>query len=563
MLSQCTCCQSKFTITDLEKIFFEKISPSFVDKKYLISTPKLCPDCRQQIRLAFRNERKVYNRNCDFCKTSFISVYSPDKHFPVYCNKCWWSDAWDPMSYGRDFDFSCSFFDQWKELWYSVPKLGVINWGNNVNSDYTNDTLSNVNCYLTFDGDQGQDCYFGETFSKVKDCVDFLFLKECELCYEVMNCSNCYNLQYSRFCENCSDSYFLLDCIGCKHCFGCTNLVQKEYYIFNKPYSKEEYEQTIASFELGNHIKREVMKKRAEEFFVTQFKRAYRGHMNENANGNNLNNCQNVTDSFDCNNVRDSQYCTNLIAGATDCVDVDGWGDNTALAYNSAMVSLGAQHVIGSYYVAFDSHDVYHSAFCWQGCSNLFGCADLRHKEYCILNKQYSKEEYLELVPKIIEHMQSTGEWGQFFPSSLSAFGYNETVANEYMPLAKEAILQKGFQWSDYEAPKPKVENVLQAHELPEDIRDVTDDIVNVAIVCEITGRLFRIVKPELSFYRQHSIPLPHRHPDQRHTDRMNLRPPRKLWQRNCQKCNREIVTPYSSDQPDVVYCEECYSKAL
>jgi len=31
--------------------------------------------------------------------------------------------------------------------------------------------------------------------------------------------------------------------------------------------------------------------------------------------------------------------------------------------------------------------------------------------KYCILNKQYSKEEYEELVPKIIEHMQKTGEW--------------------------------------------------------------------------------------------------------------------------------------------------------
>jgi hypothetical protein len=28
-------------------------------------------------------------------------------------------------------------------------------------------------------------------------------------------------------------------------------------------------------------------------------------------------------------------------------------------------------------------------------------------KEYCILNKQYTKEEYEILVPKIIEHMKT------------------------------------------------------------------------------------------------------------------------------------------------------------
>ena len=31
--------------------------------------------------------------------------------------------------------------------------------------------------------------------------------------------------------------------------------------------------------------------------------------------------------------------------------------------------------------------------------------------------------------------MKKTGEWGEFFPSSISPFGYNETVAMEYYPI--------------------------------------------------------------------------------------------------------------------------------
>ncbi|MDP2669631.1 MAG: hypothetical protein Q8O99_01100 [bacterium] len=38
----------------------------------------------------------------------------------------------------------------------------------------------------------------------------------------------------------------------------------------------------------------------------------------------------------------------------------------------------------------------------------MFGCSNLRNKQYCIFNKQYTQEEYEQLVPKIITHMQET-----------------------------------------------------------------------------------------------------------------------------------------------------------
>jgi hypothetical protein len=90
------------------------------------------------------------------------------------------------------------------------------------------------------------------------------------------------------------------------------------------------------------------------------------------------------------------------------------------------------------------------SYLCPQNVSNLFLCVGLRNKSYCILNKQYTKEEYEELVPRIIEKMMTTPlrqgfegqmEWGEFFPTSLSPFGYNETVAQEYFPMMREEAL--------------------------------------------------------------------------------------------------------------------------
>ena len=97
---------------------------------------------------------------------------------------------------------------------------------------------------------------------------------------------------------------------------------------------------------------------------------------------------------------------------------------------------------------------------------------------------------------------------------------------------------------SEYEIPFPNT-----------DAKDV--------IICEVSGKPFRLIKPELEFYRKHNIPLPRRHPDVRHAERMKLRNPRKLWDRKCAKCGIDIKTTYAPEKPETVYCEECYNKEI
>jgi CxxC-x17-CxxC domain-containing protein len=145
----------------------------------------------------------------------------------------------------------------------------------------------------------------------------------------------------------------------------------------------------------------------------------------------------------------------------------------------------------------------------------------------------------------------------------MSPFGYNETVANEYFPLEKENAIENNFNWSDYESPKPNVEKIIPASRLPESIADIPDDILNWAIECEKTNKPYRIIKEELEFYRKHNLPIPRRHPDQRHLDRMKLRNPRKLYDRDCDKCGVSMKTTYNPEREEVVYCEECYDKEV
>jgi len=53
-------------------------------------------------------------------------------------------------------------------------------------------------------------------------------------------------------------------------------------------------------------------------------------------------------------------------------------------------------------------------------------------------DKQYSKEEYLTLLPQIRAHMEKSDEWGMFFPIDLSPFAYNETMAQQDFPLKED-----------------------------------------------------------------------------------------------------------------------------
>ncbi|MDD5769459.1 MAG: hypothetical protein PHE25_00680, partial [Candidatus Gracilibacteria bacterium] len=539
----CKHCQSSFSITDKDLEFYEKVSPNFLGKKYLIPPPTLCPDCRQQRRLSFNNIRNLYKRLCNATGKPIISIFSPDKLYKVYNQDFWWSDNWNPLNYGQNFDFNKCFFEQFNELKHKVPFMNLY-VDSNENSDYVNQSGWSKNCYLSFCSDYCEECHYCSDVYNSKKSIDCTYGFDIENCYFCIDCKNCSNLKYCKNCIDCSNSLSLDNCIGCKNCINCSDLVNNQYFINNKQYSKEEYEKEEKNILLKNEFYNDIMKP----------KRFYIGKNNENVNGNYLINCKNLDHCFDDNNQEDSKYCHNL-KGGKDCYDMNRWGRYSELCYESSAIGENTKNVIFSEACWGNINNLLYCSFCCNNSSNLFGCIGLRNKSYCILNKQYTKEEYEILVPKIIEHMQKTGEWGEFFPSSISPFGYNETVAMEYFqvifpnhensphpnPLPMGEGIQGGgqgiFNWSNYQTPFPKVEKTIQAIKLPNNIKDIPDDILNWAIECEISKKPFKIISQELEFYRKHNLPIPRRHPDRRHLDRMNLRNSIGLFDRKCDKC--------------------------
>lgn len=89
------------------------------------------------------------------------------------------------------------------------------------------------------------------------------------------------------------------------------------------------------------------------------------------------------------------------------------------------------------------------------------------------------------------------------------------------------------------------------------------DTLLEGTIKCEITNKPFKIIKQELAFYIENSLPIPSKHPDQRHKERMDLRNPRKFYERNCAECGKNITTSYAPNRPEKVVCEECYRTIL
>src|SRR3989339_1898734 len=174
----CKQCGSEFEITDEDIKYYDSISPTFDGQKFQIPTPKFCPPCRQQHRLAMRNERSLYHRKCDLTGKEIVSIYSQESPYKVYDQDVWWGDKWDPFEYGRDFDFSKTFDENFKDLYRDVPHMSLYTI-NCENSYYTNYALEQKNCYLIFGGGTNEDCLYGKFISKCKDCVDCLAVYAC------------------------------------------------------------------------------------------------------------------------------------------------------------------------------------------------------------------------------------------------------------------------------------------------------------------------------------------------------------------------------------------------
>lgn len=549
----CTVSAKPFSVTDEDQTFYQKVGPHFDGQHFPIPHPDLHPEERKRRRLSFRNLRHVYSRNCDKTGEKIMSYFDKDSPYTVYGSDVWWSDKWDALDYGRDFDFNRNFFEQFEELFKAVPHLNrsVLL---TENCEFINGAANCKNCYLSFNMDYCEDCFYLTEAKHCKDCVDSYNLIDCELCYESQSLERCYNIHYSTRSIGCRDSFFLTDCRQCKNCIGCVNLVGKEYHVFNQRVTPEKFKQYKEAFKSRKYT--DDFKEKFADFSLKFPKKYYFGHSNENFSGDNIQNSKNSHDCYISYNLENCKHCY-YIFSSNNCMDYDLFGDNSEWIYNCITTGLNCSNDICCMHTWNSSSN---NLYCYllSGASNNFGSVGLKKQQYCILNKKYSKEEYEKLVAKIIQHMQKTGEWGEFFPPSISPFGYNETMAHEFFPLTKEEALAKGYHWKNKVESGPQYEGGGDIS-IPDNIDETDDSITNKVIKCKETGKPFKIIPQEFTFHKNLGLPLPCLAPEVRHQHRFAKQNPQQLWQRKCAKTGQNLLTTYAPDRPEIIYSEEAY----
>ncbi|MEX2028878.1 MAG: hypothetical protein WD963_00135 [Candidatus Paceibacterota bacterium] len=557
-IKSCQNCKKDFMIEKEDFNFYEKIK---------VPPPTWCPECRMLRRMNWQGYRILYKRKCDFTSDMILSTYHSDSPYKVYRQDIWWSDKWNPKDYGKDIDWTRPFLDQFKELMLEIPHASLATVHSTmIRSDYCNAASECKDCYLCFRTTGAEDSAYLNTIVDGKQSLDCSFLNHSELCYGSVNINKCYKTFFSEDCAECHTVWFSRDLVGCSDCVGCINLRMKQYCIFNQQYSKEEYRERLKKFDFGTMANLQNFQVQVEEFMKKEPRRQFHGVKNINVSGDYISNSKNVRNSYMLANGLDLKYCQFLKNGpASSSYDWTFFGDNSELMYECCWCGLDSHNVKFSAWNYYSRNIEY--CFGCHHSSNMFGCVNIKG-EYCILNKQYTKEEYEQLVPKIKKHMLEVPYidilgrkyfYGEMLPAELSPWSYNEATACELFPTTKEEVLAKGLKWRDPDSREYKEATM----EIPEHIKDVQDDILKAILKCIDCGKNYQIIQKELDFLHRMNLPIPGQCPLCRDRARIKLLNSIETYRRTCTKCDKEIETSYSPDRPEIVYCEKCYQQEV
>ncbi len=580
----CQNCKKDFVIEPEDFSFYEKMK---------VPAPTFCPECRAIRRMIFLNHLYLYRKKDVRTGDVIFSTYPEESWVKIYERDYWWSDAWDPMDYGKEIDFSRPFLEQFNELSREVPWASKSVRGN-VNSDYSNQASYLKDCYLCINVGSSENCIYCNSVIYTKDTMDVFAMTNSELCYEIYQGQKDFQCFFCSDVETSQNVWFSRDMSDCSDCFGCVNLRHKKYCIFNEQYVKEEYEKKIKEFRTGFFSAVQEIKKKLQELYLRLPHKYFHGVHNNNVSGDYIYNSKNAHNVFEGDELENVRYSENLFQGTKDSYDYTNWGEKSELVYEA--ISCGDNCMNMKF--CFDCWPaIQDSEYCFNchSSANLFGCVGLNKKQYCILNKQYSKEEYETLFEKIKEHMNAMPytdkkgniyKYGEFFPEEFSPFGYNETLAVSYHPKTKKEALAAGYPWRDLDEKEYKF--TMSANGLPDHINEVSDDVTKEIIQCSSCKRAYRILDRELAFYRRFFIPLPRICHYCRYAKRLSFRNINKLYKRNCQclgqmangkeqivyknlsphshganRCQNEFETTYAPDRPEIVYCESCYNSEV
>ena len=537
-----------FEVSDLEKSLRAKFG--FGD-----TLPTVAPKYRFRELGAFWPHWNLHPRKCDKTGKSIISIFRPDCPYPV-----WHRDTWieknDPPQ--AEFDFDRPFFDQAWELFQRCPLPHTFQ-GHNQNCEYADDLWHSKNCYLVHSSENCEDVRWSMYCSDMKQCYFCAYNYFCELCTDTISSYRCYHLIYGVRCRNVRDSAFLYDCRGCSDCMFCFNLRNKKYCFGNQQLTQEAFEAKKKEWDLRS---RKTYQK-AQQFFADMmhtkaYHRALFVDKCEGCEGNYLDHCNQCEN---CYLVDRHDGNVNVCVSGPDaksCLDSLG-----TIGGELGFYSVMATFCYESRFL-FECNECRfcdYSAYCRQ-CKDCFGCCGLYKKQYCIFNKQYSKDEYESLKKKIIDHIKAGDQWGKIFPGHFAPNPYDESCSGFFFPLDPSEQEALGFR---YQPPYERVKkDYLNPSEIPDSFAEASEDLFSQTFWDEQAKRPFQIQPSDIDIARERGFPPPDKYYMRRIQEHFQWIPWNgELRETKCAKSGVKIHTSWGEEYDGRILCEEEYLKIV
>ncbi|MFH1315836.1 MAG: hypothetical protein ABIH67_05595 [Candidatus Uhrbacteria bacterium] len=491
-----------------------------------------------------------------------LSYIHPASGYKVLPDKEWFDKDFSHII--ADYDSNRSFFEQFDEFNKQVPMSA----SKDIKPTYNSISLVSLGCedsYFVLASDTKRSINCSCT-NNTEDSAEIYLSKDIFNSYNVVNSYRIHGCKYVRESFDCIDSAFLFDCRNCEYCFGSSNKRYKKYLWFNKQLTKEEYEKRISEVDFGCRSSVNIYMEQFHQMiekdtiWPENFNEAV-----ENCTGEYLVGCTNLTNCFAVKpGSRDLCYVAYGHGACNDCAFCAG-PHLCSFCYYSVPSECTRS------YFCYETFKCGYVEYCMNciNCEHCFACSGLRHKRYCIFNKQYTENEYWEKLDEIKCNMLERGDYGEYFPAKYSPSYFPDAGALVF----DASDMGKIFGALDFDPESmgaigkelTETTNIRNVSEIPDCIDDLDSvEWVGVPILDTTVNRRFGFIKQEIDFYKKHRLAPPNVH--------FIPRVKQLYWEGNlgvfeevtCSQCEKNIRVARNKTYPNrTIYCKSCYYKYL
>ena len=474
-------------------------------------------------------------------------------------------DAWYQEDFTKDhleIDLQKPFFEQLYALATTVPISAQKNFEKPHNS-IARHSFGDEDSYFV-EGSISKRMLFGAGSFHVEDSAEIAYSQNIMQSYNVSHSSNLNTCIVARECRDCISSSFIFDCRDCEFCFMSSNKRHRKFLFYDEQLTETEWKERMSRIDLSDF---DTFHTFESDFFKLMDKEAiWPENFNEqceNVNGEYLNKCVNAERAWFSDGAKNirwaiwDNFTTDDAAMGCDPGSTHCYGNPASVNSSNCRFC----------YFATRSQDC---EYCFEvyDCEQCFGCVGLRRKKFCILNKQYTEEEYYEKLDELKSAMLDRGEYGEIFPQRFALTPFQHSAFQsvfEGTPEIKEQIGVSDFDaslngaYGDWQG-----REMHEINEMPKKIDEVGDEWIGKPVIDHSINRPFAINGSELAFYRKMRLPLRRGHFVPRIEEMLFSLSMFEQIRVPCGKCGIEVTASKNVAYPErKIYCRACYLQFL